>query len=572
MKKILYTFFIILFLGFAQIVVVPGVFADGDGDGGGGDSGGGCGNAGVGDGVDGGNNPYVPPPPPPPPAPIPPSRPSCSFTFDVGADRTYYTDSAERLSGTINIDWDGVVSYYIDCFGVVSNEFGWLSWDGRSQVNPAFIYNYLGYPHGYGEQTCVVTVGPWKLTGNGGLDHYEENKETTCTDTVLVRPPIPPVLELSGEATSCNTISLQWQDDPDSVSGFNSDWMNYYDYFYTRLHEKEWYQPEVYYDFFSRSIVLDAKENTNYDFWAENRGVLDGHTFFTVPVRTSNLVSVSTPECPSPSTINLEEGCDFCTGPQQYFSGQYESDAGLRMRGFWVRLDDGPISDAGVCSGGICLLNKGYSVTDPYYECDDVCSRDYNFAFNVVNNPVYEERELAFGQTYYWTVKVWDEMGYESSWVQGPVFTTEPHLFPTTDFHWINSSGEEYGNIYINQNVTFISDSVCYDDGNVPVACDLDWTFVGANIESSSSEFPVVQFDSIGYKLITLQATDPDGNTCEPLTTVTDPDRIVEPEEGDGLPEGEDGEPVIEVELSVPSWREILPINIFSAFYNWLFD
>lgn len=114
----------------------------------------------------------------------------------------------------------------------------------------------------------------------------------------------------------------------------------------------------------------------------------------------------------------------------------------------------------------------------------------------------YPRVSLDWGTRYYWRIKVWNDQGLNSGWVNGPSFDTLRHAFPDVDFYWTPADP----NIY--EEVTFIDDSTVYGGAT---KSSWEWTFEGADVATSDQESPVVHFNSVGSKTITLRLTDSSG-------------------------------------------------------------
>ena len=146
---------------------------------------------------------------------------------------------------------------------------------------------------------------------------------------------------------------------------------------------------------------------------------------------------------------------------------------------------------------------------------------------------------LTYGQTYYWRVRVWDNRGANSGWVQaGSSFTTQPHAWPNPDFVWIPDPPVP------KEGVQFTDQSTCYDNSSIGSPCDDDaldpkpdsffWTFEDASPANSGIQNPTTTFTATGNKQVTLRVTDFDGYFCT-------------------------GTKSINIALPLPKWKEIKP-------------
>lgn len=134
--------------------------------------------------------------------------------------------------------------------------------------------------------------------------------------------------------------------------------------------------------------------------------------------------------------------------------------------------------------------------------------------------------ELAFNQTYYWRVKVWDNGGADSGWVSGPAsFGTAGHSYPSINFTWnpANPSAAE--------NIRFTDGSATYG-GTSKTAWS--WNFQDGAPASSSQQNPQTTFTTSGMKAVSLQVRDSDNFACTGTKTVN-------------------------VQVKLPSWKEVKP-------------
>lgn len=70
--------------------------------------------------------------------------------------------------------------------------------------------------------------------------------------------------------------------------------------------------------------------------------------------------------------------------------------------------------------------------------------------------------------TYYWRVKVYDDLGADSGWKDGASFTTPVHMYPTSDFTFTPSNPQ------INKNITFTDASEAFGGSLI---IQRDWDF-----------------------------------------------------------------------------------------------
>jgi len=123
---------------------------------------------------------------------------------------------------------------------------------------------------------------------------------------------------------------------------------------------------------------------------------------------------------PTVSNLSVDQG-DYCVlafRPRFYWDFS-DLDVGDFQNSYQVQIDDdinigaSPLIDSCVPSPGTC--DNGYTAES--YTPTSPSSFDYN-------------------ETYYWRVRVWDNNGGVSNWVQGQ-FSTPVHGYPEPDFIWV---------------------------------------------------------------------------------------------------------------------------------------
>lgn len=127
----------------------------------------------------------------------------------------------------------------------------------------------------------------------------------------------------------------------------------------------------------------------------------------------------------------------------------YDSDNNPETRSH-LQIDDSPIFDS------------------PEINVDYIGDSPTNSHSLVVSaNPT--EGQLPFNEsnkTYYWRVKVYNNLGLNSGWIDGEPFKTEPHPWPNTEFSFSPSAPR------VNQKVSFTDKSLCYTDAQgTPYYC-----------------------------------------------------------------------------------------------------
>ena len=139
--------------------------------------------------------------------------------------------------------------------------------------------------------------------------------------------------------------------------------------------------------------------------------------------------------------------------------------------------------------------------------------------FSLVVAPTYGS--LSWGRNYRWEIKVWDNRGAFSSWVQSPTqFSTPSHPYPL-----VRTTFDPPQPV-LGQNVQFCSVfeagkcenpppggwSICYTSN-----CTFSWTiqdFEYGTSSSPTSQNPAGHFTSDGQKNYNLRITDQDGLSC----------------------------------------------------------
>jgi hypothetical protein len=113
--------------------------------------------------------------------------------------------------------------------------------------------------------------------------------------------------------------------------------------------------------------------------------------------------------------------------------------------------------------------------------------------------------KLAYNTTYHWRVKVWDDKGNSSSWVNGPDFSTPLHSYPVIDFDWIPTVPKA------TEEITYTDNSRVF--GGATVA-SRSWVIEGAVPHTSAAAKVVVIYGIKGDYAGTLTVTDSNGYSC----------------------------------------------------------
>lgn len=225
---------------------------------------------------------------------------------------------------------------------------------------------------------------------------------------------------------------------------------------------------------------------------------------------------------PTASGLNTS-GINYCTVPTQRFSWIYSDPDGDPESRFQFQVDDK--SNFADCNAGTnCEVNRDFSgLSNPSPTTNE---QQVSIAVSPGTN------QLGYNTTYYWRVKVYDNQGKDSGWVDGLSFNTEAHRWPKCDFEWLPLSPSA------KEDVQFTDKSVCRGLGDVVVPCaSWKWTMPSVTYVSGTdtTQNPIVQFlTNLTGATIKLEVRDPDGNTC-PCTRS------------------------INVNLPLPKWKEVTP-------------
>ncbi|MBU2037174.1 hypothetical protein KJ866_03205, partial [Patescibacteria group bacterium] len=116
---------------------------------------------------------------------------------------------------------------------------------------------------------------------------------------------------------------------------------------------------------------------------------------------------------------------------------------------------------------------------------------------------------LAYNDTYYWRLMVWDDNNTASSWVAGSSFTTPKHAYPTVNFKAVPANPSVSEAVQLSDLTTGGATIVSWF-WNITDATHQDGT-------NANTQNPKVKFTSAGTKPIVLIATDVDGYQCSNL-------------------------------------------------------
>jgi len=276
----------------------------------------------------------------------------------------------------------------------------------------------------------------------------------------------------------------------------------------------------------SVSIELDCAAPTYQEFsgWAWGSDVVGWINF------SDSLYQVQTNfvfnDNPVASNLSVDQG-DYCTlAFRPTFSWDYSDIDGDPQDRYQVQIDDdaniadNPLIDSCVPAQGTCASGntaKSYLPASP--------------------------SSFAYGVTYYWRVKVWDDKCGESSWQTGQ-FTTPDHEYPTPLFEWSPSrpsQGELTQFCSTAEAGTCDSDvSLCYNNSDTLISCsgsDFIWTLPSGSEFSSSttdiSENPAATINDDGWQNIYLNIDDGVGSCTSSVN--------------------------LRISAPLPKWKEIAP-------------
>ncbi len=211
---------------------------------------------------------------------------------------------------------------------------------------------------------------------------------------------------------------------------------------------------------------------------------------------------------PTATNLQVAKG-DYCSIPSHYFSWTYSDPDGNDESQFQFQIDNN--SDFG--SPEIDRTQTG-----AWHDGDS-----NNQTVIVTVSPGSDQ--IGYNATYYWRVKVYDDQGADSGWVEGTSFTTEKHRYPFIDFNWSPAEPSQ------EEDVLFADQSTVYGGAS---KSSWDWTFADGNPASSSQQNPTIQFNSSGSHDVSLKVTDSDGYFCT-------------------------GSKTVGARFKLPDWQEILP-------------
>lgn len=186
-------------------------------------------------------------------------------------------------------------------------------------------------------------------------------------------------------------------------------------------------------------------------------------------------------------------------------------------------------SDAGSSEGGYqVVFNNTNSMTSPLFDtgqCNGAAGGSCSIANGVNKYPAHNVVSLAYGTTYYWWVKVWDELGLGSNWSSSS-FTTPLHERPSVSFTYSPShpsSGQELTLISAASYANSASPSTLQacDDAH----CHYRWVFSQAVSYSSgydgTASTTKIVYSNTGSLNASLEVTDNDGYQATSTETIS---------------------------------------------------
>jgi len=154
------------------------------------------------------------------------------------------------------------------------------------------------------------------------------------------------------------------------------------------------------------------------------------------------------------------------------------------------------------------------------------------------SNNSYRNVGINYGTTYYAWIKVWDNYGADSGWVNlfadntQMNFTTYKHQFPNPYFDYFT----EEGSASAQEEIKFWDTSIYYSDSSgtiintpglpaecVVPGCSYSWTSSDAipgSISDDDEATTTAKYPASGNQEMVLQVTDGDGYTCSTSTTI----------------------------------------------------
>ncbi|MDD5291292.1 MAG: PKD domain-containing protein [Patescibacteria group bacterium] len=224
-------------------------------------------------------------------------------------------------------------------------------------------------------------------------------------------------------------------------------------------------------------------------------GGCSGHDY-----KVSSSLNIS-PEAANPTAPNwtAEQACSLYA-KQAFLRWEFsDPDAGSSQSAYQVIVDDDNNPDSPIVDTGKTEESASQYLLGP----DD----------------------LDYDTTYYWWIRVWDNLNFSSELTAGPSFTTYKHELPGVAFAWSPENPSK------DEGAKFTQSSTSYGGTTIT---DLLWTAPNASIDDPATSTPVLIFNSSGNQEVTLKVTDSDGYYCSLTETVN-------------------------VNVTLPGWKEVKP-------------
>jgi hypothetical protein len=195
----------------------------------------------------------------------------------------------------------------------------------------------------------------------------------------------------------------------------------------------------------------------------------------------------------------------------------YEQACSLYARQAFLRWEFSDLDTESYQSAYQIIIDDDNDPTDPLVDTGKVSGATSQYSAG--------PDQLEYDQTYYWWVKVWDNLDVASELTAGLSFTTYKHEFPDQDFSWSPTSLSK------DEEAKFTSSVDVY--GGTTVS-SLLWIAPDAVISDSTVSSPTITFSSSGDHTVTFKATDSDGYYCNLAKTIN-------------------------INVSLPGWKEVKP-------------
>jgi PKD repeat protein len=124
---------------------------------------------------------------------------------------------------------------------------------------------------------------------------------------------------------------------------------------------------------------------------------------------------------------------------------------------------------------------------------------------SVSNSYVTLASKLAYDTTYRWRLKVWDNKGNESDWINGSDFSMPLHSYPLITFNWSPAAPKE------NDEVTYTDQTQVFGGATVSAR---SWVIEAATPNTSVAAQVKTIYETKGTYKTTLTITDSNGYTC----------------------------------------------------------